>query len=378
LTHNGSADALVKRKDVRHIGAGGGGHQVDAGSDRYRALERIITWRSVGDADLANCGMDAVAAMNDSVIFPRNAVSRLFRYYCTAGDDSEADHFADVILESMSGDSHASLWYGRDFKRILARLERAGRDARAQMLLERYLCGLGVLTQREGSFHIGRFGQGNSSHSWPVLFLDTYLKSLARQGDSETAVRLIGESLSGSSLLDDAVLLLRRRLAAIEKKVVPRRFQTMVVERSRVDPRHLSQPTIELAALSLLREELDLEGVVAGVDLWRLLPAVLAGSLGLEELSQACLEDSGVEAPPTFYECLLTNATAFEQMVHAPAGVTSGQIGYPDLILYDAGTLSRLLLVEVKGVNDRLQAHQEAVLNRLVELGFQCRVLKFV
>ena len=57
-------------------------------------------------------------------------------------------------------------------------------------------------------------------------------------------------------------------------------------------------------------------------------------------------------------------------------GATFGQVGYPDLILWDENDLSDLLLVEVKDVHDRLQPHQEAVINRLVQAGVACTVLQ--
>ena len=126
-----------------------------ATDERVSALERIIAWRPLSDADLANAGMDAPVASNDAEIFPRNATHRLFKYYLGAGDETEVAHFADVILEQMDGSACYCLWYGRDFKTIVARLRRAGCLPRARALLERYLVDVGVLRPADVSFEIG-------------------------------------------------------------------------------------------------------------------------------------------------------------------------------------------------------------------------------
>jgi hypothetical protein len=341
-------------------------------------LQATITWREITDADLANCGMESAAASNDDVIFPRNAVKSLFNHYYREKNEQEIMNFAHLIDDYMARDKYYCLFYGHEFKKVLTYLQREGRTARARMLLERCLLSLGVVRGHGLSLCIDGFKGGDYSYSWPVELLTTYVKMLAGQGDIELAKRLIREGLGTGDLRDDAVIMLDRSLSSLEGRRSSYEFPVISVKKSSLHTGYLEQPTIELAALAFLKDELDREGVVAGVDVWRLIPELIRSELPEEAFRSAYMKVAGLPPPDTFYEFLLTNRSLLSDALAASAGATFGAVGYPDLILYDESNLSDLLLVEVKDVHDRLRPHQEAVLNRFVGAGIPCRLLKFI
>jgi hypothetical protein len=322
--------------------------------------------------------MESAAASNDDVIFPRNAVKSLFNHYYKEKNEQEIINFGHLIDDYMAKDKYYYLFYGHEFKKILTYLQREGRTARARMLLERCLLSLGVLRGHGLSLCIGGFGGGNYSYSWPVVLLTMYIKMLVGQGDIELARRLIRESLGTGDLRDDAVIMLDRILESLEGRGSSYEFPVISVKKSGLHVGYLEQPTIELAALAFLKDELDREGVVAGVDVWRLIPELIRSEPPEEAFRSAYMEVAGVLPPDTFRDFLLTNRSLLSGALSASTEATFGVVGYPDLILYDESNLSDLLLVEVKDVHDRLRPHQEAVLNRFVGAGIPCRLLKFI
>ncbi|MCK4600326.1 VRR-NUC domain-containing protein [Candidatus Bipolaricaulota bacterium] len=345
--------------------------------NRVRMLRATITWREITDSDLANCDIESFVPLNDDVIFPRNAVKLLFNYYYRDGDEPEITNFARLIENYMAADSYYCLFYGREFRKILTFLQRQGRTARARVLLERSLRSLGVLRGNGLSLCIGSFAGGDYSYSWPVIFFDTYMKLLVRQGDIELAKTLLRQSLDAGCLRDDAIIMLDRTLGSLEKRKPRYDFPVMMVKKSRLDAQYLGEPTIELVALAFLQDELQKDGVVAGVDLWRLIPDLVRTELPSGVFQAAYAEVTGASAPDSFQYFLQANRSLLSRALAASTGATFGAVGYPDLIMYDDSNLSDLLLIEVKDVHDRLRPHQEAVLNRFVEAGIPCRLLKF-
>jgi hypothetical protein len=266
----------------------------------------------------------------------------------------------------------------RDLKRTVANLRRDGRLPEAQALLERYLLAHHVFESDGCAFRIGSLPFAAYSYCWEVIFLDAYLRTLIEQGEGDTARRLVAESLEQGRLMDDARIVLRRRIESLEGRKHSYRFPVVRLEKAGLESRYLSLPSIEWTALACFRDELDWEGVVADVDFWRAIAAFLGGSMDEDQLSQVYSEATGECLPPSFADLLLSKASDFLSACQAPIGATAPAVGYPDLILYDHAALGSFLLVEVKDVHDRLRPHQEAVLNKLVALGLPCKLLKFV
>ena len=346
--------------------------------DRRRQLQAMITWRTVTGTDLANCNIESGGGLNDDEIFPRNAVGQLFNHYYKINDESEIMAFAGLIESYMRRDEYYCLFYGKQFRKILTYLRRKGRTVRARSLLQGYLFSLGVLCDDEGeTISVGSFTGGHDSHSFQVTFFAEYVKVLIKDGDVETARRLMGEGIESGGLREDAVIMLRKISDAVEKRKHRYKFPTLSVKKTGLDPEHLAHATIERIALAMLKDDLGRQGVVAEVDVWRLIPQVLNMELREEELRAEYLAIAGVPPADSFWEFLIQNRELLSRAMESTIGATGGQIGYPDLILYDEGTLSDPLFVEVKDTADRLRPHQEAVLNRFVAAGIPCALLKF-
>ena len=346
-------------------------------------LQEAISWREVNDADLTICeagppkasGKEASFERNEA-IFVRNAIRKLFRHAYAEKNDQEIVNFAALIDDHMSRDSYNCLVYGKEFQKILAYLQRRGELGQARQLLEKHLSSLGVLDRKGDTMSVGRF-VANYSYSWPVIFFDTYTKLLIKQGETAMAKALLAQALNTGKLLDDAAVMLRKTLEALDGKKVPSKFSTIFVRKADLDPRYLAEPSTERVALAYLRKKLHREGVVADVDLWRLIPTLVRGEMSPAHLATTYASIVGVQPPKSFYDSLIANRDVFAAAFEASFSATFGAVGFPDLILYDEHHFRDLLFVEVKDVNDRMRPHQEAILNAFVELGMACQVLKF-
>ena len=171
--------------------------------------------------------------------------------------------------------------------------------------------------------------------------------------------------------------MLQRISDAVEKKKHRYEFPVLSAKKTGLDPEHLAYATIERTALAMLKDDLGKQGVVAEVDVWRLIPQVLNMELRDEQLRAEYLAIAGIPPADSFWEFLIQNREPLSRAMDSTIGATGGQIGYPDLILYDEDTLSNPLFVEVKDTGDLLRPHQEAVLNRFVAAGIPCALLKF-
>ncbi|MBN1350361.1 VRR-NUC domain-containing protein [candidate division KSB1 bacterium] len=345
--------------------------------DRIEMLQKLVTWREITNTDIENCGIDFPIGLNDHKIFPRNALLNLFNYYHKQKKDNEIIQFSRLILKYMSKDNYYCLFYGKEFKKILTYLQKANKVFKAKNLCEYYLLSLGVLKKENNSLSISDFSAGNYSYSFPVIFLNSYMSILLKLDETKLAKKLLKECLYHDDLKDDSKIMFKRILDKLDKKKIKYNFPTIEIKKNDLDSKYLNEPKIELTALNYLRDALNYEGIFADVDIWRLIFNILTKEISEEDFNNFYKEIAGISSPPDFYEFVLYNESMFKIACES-RNVTFGFVGYPDLILYSKKHFADYIFFEVKDINDRLQPHQEALLNYYIENNINCRLLKFL
>lgn len=343
-------------------------------SNRIRQLQRIITWRDLSERDIANSGIDEPASLNDPEIFPRNAVAALFRYYYGRKETVEIKKWGQAVLAFIGQSDYLVLFFGSEIKKYSTFLLRQGEVELDRQMLERHLSTLGVLKWDQGVPSVGSFLAGNYSYSWPVILFDEYLRVLQKIGDWDLADRLGRQSTKTGKLLDDAVLMIRKRV----EHGKPRSgtiYKVIRVKRREIVLSQVDEQSIEEQALAYFADRYGMNGIVAGVEVWRLLMGVLRSGMERDEFEHEYRIVTGTAVPEDLFDFVLHNFEVLAQAISAP-NVTFGAVGYPDIILYESGSLGHFMLVEVKDVGDRLRPHQEAMLDYYAKARIPCALLR--
>jgi hypothetical protein len=342
-------------------------------------LKELISWREITDQDLANVDLDSPTCLNEEEIFPRNAISRLFNYYYQTKNTEEIERFMELIISKCKESDHYYLFYSKAFRKIITFLKKSGDFPKAKQLCERYLTNLGVLENKSGEIRVSSFGwwQGNYSYSYPVVFMEVYLRILIQMGEIHSAERLADECINDSTLMEDSRIIFKEFKQKLSGGKTKPPYPIIKVKRGNLKANHTDKGRVELIALSYLQEELDMEGIFAEVDIWRLFPSVISHKLPETDFKTLYEEIVIVKPPEDVYDFILHNSETFKNIIMAE-NVTFNMVGYPDLILYKKDNYGDFLLVEVKDINDRLSPPQQAWVRYFVKNRIPFRLFQFI
>lgn len=343
---------------------------------RIDMLKQLIGWREITDEDIKNVDMDATAGLNEEEIFPRNAIRQLFDHYYEIKNKSEIRHFSDFIIEKCQKSDYYYFAYGKQFRKIISFLIESGELLKAKQLCERSLLDLNVLENKRGNLTISSFLEGNYSFSYPVIFLEIYLKILVQMGEMDRANRLLSECLNNLELMDDSNIMFHELKQKLAKKHEKPRYPIIKIKKESLEACHLKNWNIELVALSYLKDKLKMDGVFSSTEVWELLKGIISDRLTNEDFKQIYKQIRMFEPPDDFYDFVLHNANVF-QLIFRAKNITFG-MGYPDLVMYKKSNFSDFMLVEVKDVNDKLSFPQKARINHFLEHNVPFGLLQFV
>ncbi len=335
-------------------------------------LAELISWRKLSEQDIANVDMDAPTCLNDEEMFPRNAIKRLFNYYYRAKNTTEIERFAELIIGKCDESEDHCAFYRKEFYKIVTFLIRSGDLPKAKSLCERYLAKSDVLDQNL----LYTRGVMIYVHGFPEVIMKQYLNLLAKMGETESAMRLVDECIKDSRLTRASRIVFEGVKQKLSGKTSEPRYQIIKVTKDALKSSHKAKGRVELIALSYLQEALDMEGMFAEVDIWRLLPLVITHRLSRAEFKAQYKEITTLKLPEDAYDFVLHNQATFRDVFRAK-NITFGRVGYPDLILYNRRNYRDFVLIEVKDVNDRLSASQQARIEYFLDKEIPFRLFQF-
>ncbi len=295
---------------------------------RIDMLKELIDWRELTDQDLSNVDLDSPTCLNEEEIFPRNAISRLFNYYYKAKNTEEIKHFMELIINKFEESDYYCLFYGKAFRKIITFLKKSGDFSKAKQLCERYLTNLGVLENKSGEIRVSSFGwwQGNYSYSYPVVFMEVYLRILIQMGEIHSAERLADECINDSALMEDSRIIFKEFKQKLSGGKTKPPYPIIKVKKDNLKANHTDKGRVELIALSYLQEELGMEGIFAEVDIWRLFPGIISHRLSKADFKAQYEEVIMMEPPEDIRDFIQFNSETFRDIILAE-NITFNMLG---------------------------------------------------
>ena len=191
--------------------------------------------------------------------------------------------------------------------------------------------------------------------------------------EKEAADKLIEKCLLYPDLKEDAKIVFRKIHCDKKYKKAKPKYQILRVSKRYID----TSERVEVSALNHLTSAFNMDGIFADFGIWLLLPSVIEDNITDKEFAEKYNEITSQFLPDSFPDFLKTNTHLFNKILNEES-ITFGQIGYPDLIIYNPLDYSDFQFIEVKGINDKLMPRQEAWLEFFVTHKIPYKIFQYV
>ncbi len=347
---------------------------------RMLFLKGIIDWRDITDIDIDVSGVcDSICGLNDDEIFPRNAASRLFRYYYKLNSVDNVRFLIKYMIKNLDR------WYlhfarSIDQYAIFASKHSFVDEALGYCIKFLEKCSIEVSGTPNRPEIIGIDSIGDS-HDWSCIILGRYLKLLIDHGEKEKARSLIASLLYLGKLRPDTEIYFENLARKCKSNVKKQRVKLPeIVIPYRIQVNNKGQK-IELTALEYLENSLGYIGFYAEVEVWRAIFSLIDEDSFSDSKKGCFLRNLGTllgyQINPLIYDFGFAHRSLFSKLSDMLLTGKYTNIGFPDLILFKPDDINDFVFVEVKSRGDKLSPHQQAWAEFFLNNGIPYKLAKF-